>query len=345
MDFQLAQTGATTTAELNSVYDIIESVAVFAKSGKLISKVEEYGLWMNYYKRWSNNPDYFHGNGEMEGFPDIKNRDAVAPTTDIKTNAEYFQIPLDSLSPVFSSDKLYPPMLLEGARIEIRFKDPSTAFTDTGGVVTSYTLSDISLRLDGSLLHDKYHGFVMDIAASKGLEIDFTDVFHSGFSAGANTNNVIQLNKSASMALRVNAIARDTTTITTANLNSFSSVPNVVGTGVKDIQWRIGSHLYPSERLSNSKAIYKNTFSAYGNQGSVSLAQTVDATDGHHMISQALELSSTLNLSGQKLSNSRQLECRLNFGSPIAGGATIDFYLEHTKLLRVFLNGKLDILD
>jgi hypothetical protein len=201
--------------------------------------------------------------------------------------------------------------------------------------------------LDGSFIFDKYHAIVQKVAATRGLDIDFVDVYHSQYQGGSNTSHTVQISKNASQATRVNCIIRDGATAVDGSLNSYKSDPL---SNLSTVQWRLGSQLYPADKLDNDRLIFKNTLSAWDDsKGSVPM-ETASITPSVtacpiNMLSQALELSSTLNLSGQKVNNAKQLELRCVLSGAVAGTAQFDIFLEHVKMLRVKADGNVTIWD
>ena len=327
-----------TSASIKSIHDLIDQVTVYHKSGKELDRIENYSLYRNKVDLYRYKTNYFNGPGSLEGYAD---RRYAAPTSIDVLASTYdsvrWQIPLAKLCPIFDCErgKLIPPHLMTGMRIEIRWKTPADAFKTNAGTVDSYALNQIRFSLSSYQLQDRYIAELNKIAATKGLEWHWNSVFHTTFATGSQ-NNVLQITKKCSKLNGVHVVPQLDSILSTPTADADASVDLDL---VASFQTRLGSQLYPCAPLENSREMFQNTLQYFGKTCYHSDCPlrvedvTGGSTDG--ILSQTLERSAVLSISGQPVRSDRSLEVRLNFTGAV--NRTTSCYLEFTKVARVTL--------
>ena len=103
-----------------SVLNLIESVVVSSRSGDELSRVTNYGQFLNTYIPMTFGVDWATSVGSNIGFGSFIGADHENEKNE--SRRKRFNIPLYLLSPFFNYGRLMPSMIMSGLRIEVRWK-------------------------------------------------------------------------------------------------------------------------------------------------------------------------------------------------------------------------------
>ena len=236
---------------------------------------------------------------------------------------------------------------MSGLRIELEFETALNAFKGAAAItVLSYEIKDIVISADSYILTDLILQQLNMSASSTGLEIVINTFFNTQASRAGNNSVNLESRKAVSRALRAFFKERAPKTVGAANVDAFASM-GVEADGIIDAQVRVGSLYFPNSSLRNSNALHNaaelyamtiRSFSSLGGDKAVGTSLEEYKT-GHAVLGVALERSTSHDLAGIPISNSRVLALNATFVRAPDGFATlIDFYLEHIVLVRAFLS-------
>jgi len=315
--------------------NVFDRVVVSTRSGVELSRLETANAYYAKKIRYGCSAEFVQTFGAAMGYTPI----GGAAVTAIGT----YCIPLAFLSPFFEGDgkSLVPPQIAAGLRISLTLAPRTTALV-AAGAVQSYTLSNMSVQSNLSMLTDDWQRKLNEISASQGLAYAWCEA-HTTNSvlAAAQTSVNIQVRKAAARALSAMTVSRGTATIILQTADSMASEAYNPG---NQFQWRLGS-MYPTmQPITNSTEAYFIAQSATDgglvncmNPNGVSLATFLS---GQGVTSCSLErsdiaLNDVLNVSGLPTNNSRALDVDIRFGT--GTNRTTVLYMKHVKIARAFL--------
>lgn len=277
------------------------------------------------------------------------------------TQGRFFVIPLSCVSGLFRSyDKLLPPHLMSGLRIEIHFEAAKLALKSTNTAPT-YVIKDLELTLDQYQLTDSIQRVLNEEATLRGLEIPFTTFYNHRFHGNGNKANV-EVRKAVSRALGI--LTKVSPLIETKDdCDHMKSVPFTC----TKYQVRVGSLYFPQQPIKvptgtadtehKYMEFFHHTLRGLGKLKSpaappavryvdfegISAGEATAPTDntegGIGAMYTDLERSNVQRLTGIPINNSRVAEVQME-GTTNAFDSTtkqIDVYLHYVRLLRVFL--------
>lgn len=251
-----------------------------------------------------------------------------------------FCVPLSMLSEFFNSDKLLPPYVLAGMRIELELEDPNistqgiTLSTDADvNIVTTmqHSLSGLTMQLDSHTLTDSVAKALSRMSANEGLDIHFPSWFHDRHSLTTDSSTV-NITKALSRVEDICLVPRLDTQLTTSSLPSLQSKP-YAATGTT-WQISIGSMFFPSHPVSSPHDSYR--LALQGRRHMCRVPYLDYAEEGLGVMRGALERSQILNGSGIAISATRGATVAVNMTG--ASDTTLDLFVRHTKLVSVFLD-------
>lgn len=210
-------------------------------------------------------------------------------------------VPLSLFTGLFQFDKLLPPPLMSGLRIDIRLESANIAFTAlrvTGqaeayptNVALDYSILNPVITFDSYKLTDAIERVINEESAMRGLEIPFTSIYTTvtNYSSEGGQVQNIECRKAVSRALCLSVIqefqrneARD------AYFDNFQTLPF----DFTSWQVRIGSLYLPQQRITGSKVAetygetYHHTLRSLGkllsnNSSSVHLEEWTGSINGN----------------------------------------------------------------
>lgn len=254
-----------------------------------------------------------------------------------------FCVPLSMLSEFFNSDKLLPPYVLAGMRIELELENPlistqgillETDADITCKTTTLHTVSSLNMQLDSHTLTDSVAKALSRMSANEGLDIHFPSWFHDRHSLTTDSST-INITKALSRVEDICLVPRLDTQIATATMGALPSLQAkpYAATGTT-WQISIGSMFFPSHPVASPHESYR--LALQGRRHMCRVPYLDYAEEGLGVMRGALERSQILNGSGIAISATRGATVAVNMTT--ANNTTIDLFVRHTKLVSVFLD-------
>ena len=250
LSFNFKPVGGDGSWGSGSVLNLFSTIRVKTRGGQEINRIENFNVLMAKHPKWTNDHDWLHSEGRALGFADFYNTTntlAAAPNTNFlhnfyASNTYAVAIPLKYIAPIFAQDKLLPPQLMEGLRIEIELE--SSANACVGGTITSYDISQPRILFDCTTIGDSFSRRIGEMASTQGLNIMYSNFYSnqvSGSSAGQQNFNY-DVKKAASLALRLWTVSRDVSKVQAAASDSLGSLPF----DYSSLSCHIGSDYFPN---------------------------------------------------------------------------------------------------
>jgi hypothetical protein len=335
-----------------SSVNIIARIVVRSRTGRELCRLEDANLFTKYMQRYHCPKDWFDTAGPSQGYADANLADATTLGSrgkglSVMTGGVVFVIPM-SIIPFYDQERLIPPQIQEGIRIELSLDSPANAFAASGGAVTSYTVTNPECHWDSITLADQFRRKVAEMAAKQGLNLLHHEQFHT-LVQNSSTQFNFDVKKAASKALKCRVISRATAVINAGLVDSMASELYQYTRQ----QSHIGAVYYPNQPLetnvftqAGNNESYYNTLSAmdklkcwnscavsnFSYQSGSSLASGLP---NDAMIATCLNKSQVSNKDGMVVNNSRALLYDITFGG-IAVSRRLDVYLEHLRAVKVF---------
>lgn len=291
-------------------------------------------------------PPTYHPNG-----PDINYNTRASKLTVI--------IPLHWFLGVYNQETLIPSMLVSGSLIRLQLSRPGVAFEnlDGGDEITSYTITNPRVVLDSLTLAPVVQKNLMEQSqAGGGLDFCYETAYYQSGNPGTLSNFNLQVNKAVSRCQRLYWSSRSQDT-------PESSTKDNVGTGklnVSQLDYRLGDLYFPQRVISvtdnnpqkNGAELYENTLQSihrmktsvdppsvskneFCNSGTALVSNGPDNNNnGSAVHCQSFEMSSALEYSGLAINNSRTLEARINFVTPVNSPQVVDSWVCYLKLAK-----------
>ena len=258
-----------------------------------------------------------------------------AAGTDVK-----FCVPLSTLSEFFNSDKLLPPYVLAGMRIEIELESPHISVqgitaADNKTIVNdnsvTHTLSSLNMQLDSHTLTDSVAKALSRMSANEGLDIHFPSWFHDRHKMTSDSTT-INITKALSRVEDITLVPRISThTEDKVETTAFDSL-RAKQYETKTWQISIGSMFFPSHPVANCQNAYRLAIQGRRHMSGVSMHTY--AVEGMGVLRGAMERSQILNGSGIAISATRGATIAITDPKlPL-----IDLFVKHTRLCSVFLD-------
>lgn len=338
-----------------SSYNIVNRVVVRTRTGKEWCRVEDANLLNKYLKRYKCPRTYFENLGKAEGFPTTGADGSLGDGATVLTAGYTFCLPLSTI-PCFEQDKLLPPQIMEGCRIEISLERASVAWFGAGGAVASYTVSKPVIKWDAYEIADQFKRKINEMSAKQGLNLIHKEYFHTIVANNSNQFN-FDIKKAAAKALKSMVVSRLAADINDGTKDSMASEAY----DYTKQQAHIGSVYYPNQPLETDDPTLKGLNESYYNtmlamdKGScddscdvspLSYSSTGVATAGVNnkdaMIAVNLNKSGVSDMSGMSVNNSRSLLFDLTFSAP--QNRQLDCYLQHLRAVKVY-QSNVDVKD
>ena len=304
------------------------------------------GKFLGDEKATRTNPATFGTHGSEENYDTTSDKLSVV-------------IPLRHFLGIYNRETLVPSMLVSGSLLRLQLAPALEALTIIGvgdRVPASYTISNPRVVLDSMALAPVVQKNLMEqTQQSGGLDFSYTTAYYQSGNPGSNPAFNLQINKAVSRCSKLFWSSRATSTEAKVSNSNHGTeklavnkldyrlgdlyfpqrVINVIGSPQKN-----GSELYQNSLQSmnrmrtdeNAPWITKNIFCCSG----VPLDATPANNDnkGYATHVQSFEMSSALEYSGLAINNSRTLEARIGFTTPVVGDRTIDAWVEYVKLAK-----------
>jgi hypothetical protein len=342
-----------------SCANLFSRIVVRSRSGKELTRVEELGLLTKYVQLYSQPQDWLKTVGRSQGYSEISGATQFGDT--VPSTGKVFIINLCVLIPFFNSlgNKMIPPQILEGLRIEISLTDPGQAFCasnqSNSNKCTAFVIDRPQIFWDCYTLADQFARKIAEVAATKGLNLMHKEYFYS--SIGTNNTQInYDIKRAASKALKCHIVTRDQAKINNTSFDYHESAPYCISS----LQSQIGSLYNPNQPLhvegvdtdKNMESYYFNLYGCdihnqpFGYAPSVSPEQftgqeiKADARSifNNSMITFNLNKSNTSDIVGSVINNSRALLINLNkaTGGYMPDNLRVDSWLQHVRAIKVF---------
>jgi len=307
------KSGTPTNFEFGSgsVIAIFKDIIIRSKSGVELCRMNDPKIW---------NKIKFFFDTDIQNREQVRNmsgfeRENVSAGTTYSTadpgNTKYeFGIPLDYLSPMFSSidgSEYLPSQLAEGLTFELYAAPLNTIFQtsgDPGEIATQYNIHNIKFRLDGVILNDRSLMELQNKCHKKGLEWVCHGVYKQdikNYNEDLDVQN--QINYSVSQALRADTVYQFTTR------NLFTNDKCQFVTSSREFQYRSGTDYFPMNSVKENSARPMETYIQATYTHPLSNVDLQDFTLSKNTIYSAnLNLNDDLELSGIIVNNSKTLE-------------------------------------
>jgi len=233
---------------LGSALNLWSSYRLNHKSGTTISNVQNLDKWHKAKDYLEKDDFWFDTYGFIQGY-----RDAAADPIWNSAGAQTrdFKIKLADLHPFFrgTDQKLFPPEVIDGLRMELDLNSKFRAFGSAGGFKDyEITKSDIQLAL--VKVQDEASDVVSDMANKMGLEWSYSDVYITTKQVEAQEDNfTIASDKACSLAKNVISFASFTLGNTQSQVDAYDYRP------MPSAKWnyRIHNNLYPFKRQIDNR--------------------------------------------------------------------------------------------
>jgi hypothetical protein len=209
--------GDATPFTSGGITNIIKRVVIRTKSGKEWCRCEEFNLYVRNLLRYSSSNNYLNKVGKSYGYDED-----VVTGVSVSSTGNRYTIPL-WLIPCFNQDKLLPPQIMEGLRIELTLAGVGEAF-ESVAPLTSYTVTNAEIHSDAFDIADQFKRKVAEMSARQGLILVHKEYFHSNVGTITATDSYnYDIKKACSKACRSFNIFRPNADISTLNADSMNA--------------------------------------------------------------------------------------------------------------------------
>lgn len=358
-------TGTATFGEHGSVLNIFKSVRLTHASGNEVEFVKSANLLNAFKCSYERTRRWRQTTGSVMGYN--KGRYAVkghtkkpASTDDSSTHTEdtrqvttdlfqlspggdTFCVPLSILSEMFNADKLIPPYMLAGLRLQLELESPYVALQgyDSGKKTPvqltqtaplEFSLTNCEMHLDSHTLTDSVQKALARMSAMEGLDLHFPSWYADThpINSGSQTVNVTKaLSRVEDIQLVERVPAQHASDIATTIFNSMTSAPYLPTT---TWQISIGSMFFPSHSVKKPEFAYILAQQGRDIDNDITFADF--QAGGLGVMRGNMERSQILNGSGIAISATRGASIHVETTS----GNEVEVFVKHTRLVSVFLD-------
>ena len=341
LDVQLVGNNMNDTFNSGGITNIISRVVVRTKSGKEWCRCEEFNLYVRNILRYEASNNYLEKVGKSYGYDS-----GATPNTAGLTR---YTIPL-WLIPCFNQDKLLPPQIMEGLRIEITLASVEQALekavTDPPSNPTGYLVANAEIHSDAYDIADQFKRKVAEMSARQGLILVHKEYFHSNVGTISDSNNYnFDIKKACSKACRNFNILRLNANVNNVNEDSM----NAEQYNVIRYQAHIGQDYVPNQPIElpdtpsirNINEAYYDTQFVWGKVNQTWWSNSVTPTDflgsgdrKEGMVAFNLNKSHVTDLDGYVLNNSRALVVDIKCKDEEK--RKLDTFLQHLRVAKVY---------
>lgn len=321
--------------------NIISRVVVRTKSGKEWCRCEEFNLYIRNVLRYTCNENYLNRTARSYGYTN----DGTGAVSANGGDGTLFTIPL-WLIPCFNQDKLLPPQIMEGLRIELTLASVNTALVNDGVAPTTYSVKNAEIHSDAFDIADQFKRKVAEMSARQGLILVHKEYFHSNVGTLAqSTAYNFDIKKACSKACRNFTILRPSNT---DDIDEDSM--NALDYDVVRYQAHCGQDYMPNQPISITAPINANNINEayYDTQfvwdkvnqcwypNTINPAEFLGTNDiKAGMVAFNLNKSHITDLDGYVLNNSRALVVDIQCVGNVA--RKLDTFLQHIRVAKVYV--------
>lgn len=264
--------------------------------------------------------------------------------TEVTTVSKTYCIRLDRLCKMFRSEKLVPPFLLSGSRLELQTSTSEQAFVHASNQViqpTTYAIEQVELVLDSYILSDASFSTIEMLSAEG--KVEYTCEDYELITSTKNTNQgALELQKSLGRATRVLMGCFDAETLSDRETSYHQ--PLGADESFKNYQFRINSLYMPSLPADRTESYISALQAKHGNQYPAKL--TYDDYFDVHVNDTPVGVTVVQNLqrndwlgksSGLPINSSSSLRANVEFEAGQVNTRIIKMYTDHVKILVPFL--------
>lgn len=337
---QAGDTGSSVTFGVGSAVNVIRRITIYSRSGDVLERIQNVNALSQILGRYQHSDSWVGSVGANMGY----NTGSIAGQARTR-----YVIPMSEISGLFRYESLLPAALCSGLRIELELAPSVEALKAAAATdIPGYAISDIHVQCDSYQLTDLVQRQLNQMASTSGLEVVYSTFFDTQSSRATSTLN-LESRKAVSRALGAVFKERAPKAATgAANVDAFAATTIDSNTGPTDVQFRLGSLYFPNSALRqtspllNTAETYQMAMRFLSNKkqsphGGCSVSPA-DFVATENVLAVDLERSSTLQLSGVPISNSRCLALNAAFRDTPATATLIDFWLNYVTLARVFLS-------
>jgi hypothetical protein len=328
--------GDATAFTSGGITNVIKRVVIRTKSGKEWCRCEEFNLYARNYLRYTASNNYLNKVGKSYGYDDAG--------VFVSATGNRYTIPL-WLIPCFNQDKLLPPQIMEGLRIELTLAGVGEAF-ESGAPLTSYTVTNAEIHSDAFDIADQFKRKVAEMSARQGLILVHKEYFHSNVGTITATDSYnYDIKKACSKACRNFNIFRPNADIASLGADSM----NAELYDVVRYQAHVGQDYMPNQPITNDAPVtlsnvnepYYDTQFVWDKVNQTWYCNTVTpeeflgiGTKRLGMVAFNLNKSHVTDLDGYVLNNSRALVVDIKCDSSTA--RKVDTFLQHLRVAKVY---------
>lgn len=329
-----------------SAFNMLREVSLSHISGEIISRVDHLNSLVAELVAFLFDESYKKNYAPVFGYGD---------STALTGETRSYALPMFLVCPLFSQRALIPAQLLAGANLKIQLETNVKALV---GVLSTYTISNMSLYLDSIDLYDAVKRSLLQQAgntAQQGLQYPYYDWFQLRKSAPSTLLN-FDLNYSCAKAMTILIKPRYEKTQT--ELENAANSMSSSGYQFKNWRTRIGAHSMPDSEVTTAAESYVLAMEAassypicdlttpkHANVG-VSYTDYSSEVEGktHGIVLQSLEQNAINHLNSGTVTNNARL---LNFRSdlepipvvdPVVNTRVVDAYIKHLRIANVMIN-------
>ena len=317
------------------ITNVIKRVVIRTKSGKEWCRCEEFNLYVRNYLRYTASNNYLNKIGKSYAFDDS--------LIGVSTTGNRYTIPL-WLIPCFNQDKLLPPQIMEGLRIELTLASVGEAF-QSGDPLTGYTVSNAEIHSDAFDIADQFKRKVAEMSARQGLILVHKEYFHSNVGNVSATDSYnYDIKKACSKACRNFNVFRPNDNIDNLAEDSM----NAENYSVVRYQAHIGQDYIPNQPIEVEPTVagineaYYDTQFVWDKVNQTWYCNTVTpqeflGTGSNNklgMVAFNLNKSHVTDLDGYVLNNSRALV--IDIKCALSTARKVDTFLQHLRVAKVY---------
>jgi len=250
-----------------SACNVIRDIAVYARSGEELCRIEDFNLLQNMVLPLKYDRDWFTHQGGGMWYGDR-----------IYANSQSCLIPMYILSPLFNTRRLLPAALVSGMRIEITLDDAAkvTYGYDTQAIqpvdATNYSISSARFGLETVKLSDGIRRAMDEIISTNGIELVYTGWHHEWLEPGHGMIGETNMTIKGTFARALRAFARLRPRENGTELNSIhpegqrDSFRGECVYPYNKHQWRLGERYYPDTPFLFTRPVlesYTHVLNAY----------------------------------------------------------------------------------
>jgi len=341
-DYKTTPTNTVLNFGVGSAVNLFSEIVIRSRDGQELERVRDINVLSQLRARYRYSQDWFNNIGSQQGYLGSTSDGDIVSSDGSYTKDEQMAhliagmdvvIPLSEICGLFDSDKILPPHLMAGLRIELSLTPFATAFVSAGDAST-YIINNPHVRLETVMLTDSVMASLTKTAANdKGivLTIKTFDLTRSN-PTGTSVNIEVRRNVGQLLGSYVQSRAADQVELKT--VDSMRSEEHLVAS----YRFRLGSDFQPTsvvdkkvEHYSLSQIAFDKNRKSYM-ENSVSRKSYLEG--GQALIANDWERSS-IDLSGVSISNSKVLAFEAKYDTAVP--RVINTWIQFTRVFNIFL--------